>query len=132
MQDINADLSMFECVNLDGDIPKVPCVYFLFSDDELVYVGNTINLRRRVGVHDYFLNSNMYLGDKKIGVDTFNKIYYRQESDKDMRKKLEKQYYEDFEPKLNFSGLISHYCYRHQADVMRYRLNMGLEKRWNI
>ena len=62
------DFSMFEIANLKDEIPKASCIYFLFNDWEMVYIGITTNLKRRINVHDINLNSNTYVGDKKIDI----------------------------------------------------------------
>ena len=33
------------------DIPEYPGVYFIWSDDELLYIGSSENLRRRIAEH---------------------------------------------------------------------------------
>jgi len=123
---------MFECITLDDELPIIKCVYFLFNDDELVYIGQTKSLKQRMTYLNVFLNPNIYLGKKKISEDVFNKIYYRVEEDKAKRVELEKQYYEAYDPKLNFNGVFSPYMYLNQARHMEYRLKMGLEKRYNL
>jgi hypothetical protein len=136
IQDIDIDVndwSMFYTTQIGSYIPPVPCVYFLFRDIELVYVGQTKDLKQRIGHLDPFLNPNVYLGDKKISEDIFNRIYFRIESDKEMRKRLEKKYYDTFQPKLNFSGFLSNaFLYGSKADYMEFRMKMGLEKRYNL
>jgi excinuclease UvrABC nuclease subunit len=136
IQDIDIDVndwSMFSTIKLGEKIPKIPCVYFLFRDNELVYIGQTKDLFQRISHLEPMLNPNLYLGKKKISEDVFNKIFYRVEDDKEMRKRLEKKYYDTFQPKLNFSGLLSNaFLYGSKADYMKYRMNMGLEKRYNL
>ena len=126
------DWSMFDCLNICEDIPKIACVYFLFNDDELVYIGQTKNLRTRVMYHNSFLNPNIYVGSKKVSNDIFNKVFFKVEDDKSTRVKLEKEYYEAYDPKLNFNGVFSPYMYLNQARAMEYRLKMGLEKRYEL
>ena len=135
IKDINIDTSdwtTFHCIELGDDVPKVGCVYFLFCDDELVYIGNTKNIRTRSMYHNIFLNPNIYVGTKKVSKDVFNKIYYRLEDSLIRRRELEKAYYNAFKPKLNFEGVFSPYMYLNQARVMEYRLFMGLEKRYEV
>jgi len=135
IQDIDIDVTdwtMFNCVSLDEKIPKVPCVYILFNEDELVYVGNTKNLRTRLMYHNSYLNPNLYLGNKKITENLFNKAYYRIESNPIKRKEFEKKYYTAFEPKVNFYGLFSDYHYNFRGKMMNYRLAMGMEKRYEL
>ena len=129
-----ADWSMFESMDFDKkNLSSIACVYFLFNDDELVYVGSTKNLKQRANYHDVFLNSNTYLGKEQIGEDTFNKILYHQESDIVVRKELEKKYYEAFEPKCNFHGLYSPpNLYGDLGKYNEFMLKFGLEKRWNL
>ena len=133
-QDIDAiDWSMFECISLTDEQPKVPCVYLLMFDNELVYVGHTMNLKRRLYTHTNYMNSNSYLGNKKIGVDSFNKILYRIIETREERKQIEKKYTEAFEPKLCSCGLYSpSHPHKNRADYIRFRLNFGMEKRWNL
>jgi len=138
MQDTNVlDLSDYELIELTDDVrscvPNVKCVYFMFNDDELVYVGQTINLKNRIGVHSMNFNSNTFVGNKKIGEDSFNKILYKEIEDKITRKKLEKMYYEMFEPKLNFIGMQSTYAlHGTKGDYVRYHLFFGSEKRYEV
>jgi len=127
------DLRMFESIDINDDISKISCVYFLLYDNELVYVGQTINLRKRIQTHNRYFNSNLFLGDKKLGEDSFNKILYYLEVDKTRKKTLEKMYYEMFEPKLNFSGLITEFTkHGSRADYTKFQLKFGLEKRYEL
>jgi len=79
------------------------------------------------------MNSNTYEGNRMIGVDSFNKVLYRLESDRLERKRLEKEYYEMFEPKLNFSGMFAEFASRgNRVDHTKFGLIFGLEKRCNL
>jgi len=40
---------------LDDKIPKVPCIYFLMNDIELVYIGQTKSLKPRVANHEHMI-----------------------------------------------------------------------------
>lgn len=138
MQDTDVfNLSDYEIVtlakNVRSNIPDSKCIYFLLYDDELVYVGQTVNLKNRISVHDMNFNSNTYLGDKKIGVDSFNKVVFKEIDDLAIRKKLEKKFYEMFEPKLNFTGMQSIYAlHGTKGDYVRYHLFFGSEKRYDV
>ena len=46
-----------------------PCVYFLFNNDDLVYVGQTVNLLSRIGTH---INSAIYSEKAK----QFNRVFF--------------------------------------------------------
>ena len=92
---------------LGENIPKVSCVYFLFNDIELVYIGQTKNLRTRVMHHNNFLNPNITVGDKKFGIDMFDSFYYLRVEDQKERRRIEKFYYDKYDPKCNFCGLFT-------------------------
>ena len=100
------DWTMMEFNKLGDSIPKVPCVYFLFNDIELVYVGQTKNLNQRIQNHNCVINPNFYVGDKKIGDDIFNCVYHLRVDDAVERRKVEKMYYDMYEPKLNWNYYV--------------------------
>lgn len=84
----------FERLYLSNDIPEVSCIYFLLNGDELNYVGNTVNLKKRL------------IGHKKQKIRDYNEwfdsiLYLKVEDDK-YRKELERKYILDFEPKWNY------------------------------
>lgn len=84
---------------------KISCVYFLMNDDELVYIGQTKNLRHRLNNHKCNLRYNIKVGDKEYGDDFFNSVFYLPvEDDKQKRIELEDYYIANYQPKLN-----SHY-----------------------
>lgn len=131
---MNDDWTMFEFGKLDDkDIPSDPAVYILFHNDELVYVGQTKNLKQRIRNHNYILNSNNYIGNKKLDEDTFNCFFYVVIDNLAERRLLEKILYEAYEPKANFVGYYSNQLECGSlADYMKFRLEMGLEKRYEL
>ena len=97
----------FEVVKLKDNIPKVPCVYFLMNDIELCYIGQTVNLKKRIGQHDAFFNPNIYLGDKLVVPHSFDNIYYYVVKDKYKRRELEIELIYEYLPKWNYEGMYS-------------------------
>ena len=88
---------------LGDKIPKTPCVYFLFNDIELIYIGQTRNLKKRIDNHKHMLNPGVYLGDNKIVQDAFDRVYYLRVDDRTERRVIEKKYQTMYEPKLNWN-----------------------------
>lgn len=95
------DWSCFEFVDVSKDIPKVSCVYFLMNDDELVYIGQTNNLRYRIGQHMNNWNCSVLIGENKLFDDNFNGIFYLECDYKKLRIGYEDIFREDYWPKLN-------------------------------
>ncbi len=69
------DWTCFNFITLD-DVPKVSGVYLLMNDIELVYVGQSKNIRSRLGTHKSNWNNDIYLGDKPMFPDSFDSLYY--------------------------------------------------------
>ena len=95
------DWKHMEFVKLGSDIPEVSCIYFLMNDNELVYIGQTVNLKSRMQSHKANLNCTLFLGDKKLEEDTFDSIYYSIVDYKPERKTYEEMFRDDYWPKLN-------------------------------
>jgi excinuclease UvrABC nuclease subunit len=93
-----------EVCNLGDDLPEVPCVYFLMNDIELCYIGQTVNLKKRIPRQNVVFNSNIYLGDKLIIPNEFNMIYYFIVENIKERRKLETKLIHDYLPKWNYEG----------------------------
>lgn len=128
-----SDWSMFESIDFPNPMPVVPCVYFLMFDNELVYIGQTNNLKRRIYVHDNNMNANTFEGNKRIGNDFFNKVLYRIVGERLTRKYIEKIYSDAFEPKLCSCGIYSHaFIHGKYSDYIKFRLKFGLEERYEL
>jgi len=94
------DWSCFEYCNLDG-VPHVAGVYFLMNDNELVYIGQSINIHNRVLSHKTNFNCTIFDGGKPIFPDMFNGLYFFECGYKPERKEYEKLFHDDYFPKLN-------------------------------
>lgn len=85
-------------------IPKerFPCIYFLFNDNELVYIGETLNLKPRIQQQIAKFNCPIYLGDSPLWEHNFNCLYYKEASSDSLeRKREEASFKEKYAPKLN-------------------------------
>jgi len=94
------DWTGFEYVSL-GSIPKIAGVYFLMNDCELVYIGQSNNIKRRIGTHHNNWNCTLFLGDEPLEENTFDGIYFFECDYKPERKEYETMFKEDYSPKLN-------------------------------
>lgn len=94
------DWTCFEFASLN-DLPKVSGVYFLMNGVELVYVGQSKNIRSRVGAHHNMWNCTLFAGDEPLEEDTFDSIYYLEVDYKPERKSYEYMFRDDYWPKLN-------------------------------
>jgi len=114
MCDMIDDWSEFEVhhVCFRKRFPNKPAIYFLcksngadgFIDDviEIVYVGKTKNLKKRIGCHDLSINEDAWLGNKFIGYQVFDCVFYKLLSnDANLRNNLEAKYIQEYYPKLN-------------------------------
>lgn len=119
----------FEQYLIQDDIPKVPCVYCLMNDIELCYVGQTTNLKNRIGQHISILNANIYLGDKLVVPNAFDSVYYFVVSDKNERRRLEARLIEEYYPKWNYEGMFSGLDYRSVHPDFRPNLNKPFNPR---
>jgi len=97
----------FEQRKLEDNLPEVPCVYFLMNNIELCYIGQTVNLKRRIGEHNFRLNPNLYVGDEPIERNLFDSVFYFIVVDEKERVKFESDLICDYEPKLNYCGLFT-------------------------
>lgn len=93
--------------------PSKPAIYFLcksngadgFVDNviELVYIGQTKNLKNRISDHNYKLNDDFWLGNQFIGSQIFDCIFYKiLSNDVNIRFNLEAKYIQEYHPKLNY------------------------------
>jgi len=103
------DWKCMDFVKLGSGMPEVPCVYFLMNGNELVYIGQTTNLKRRVFSHKRNWNCTLFLGDKKLGEDTFDSIYYLIVDYKKERMAYEDLFRYDYWPKLNGYNIEKEY-----------------------
>jgi len=102
----------FDKLRKEEKLPlDVSCIYFLFNDWELVYIGETKNLRYRIYHHYYNLqcvfpiNVSLYTDEyykpfNKVGYIPLNDLSYK------LRWYLEQSYIDEYEPKFNKERLI--------------------------
>jgi len=86
------------------EIPKerFPCIYFLFNDDELVYIGETLHLKPRIRKQIERFNCPIKVGDSKLWQDNFNSLSYKKASVDSLERKREERIFKDkYAPKLN-------------------------------
>ena len=100
------DWSDFEFTTFDN-IPKVQCIYFLMNDIELVYIGQTNNLRNRMYQHNANWNCTSYLGNEPMHDDMFDSAYYLICEYKPERREYEDMFRSDYWPKLNGNDWVS-------------------------
>jgi excinuclease UvrABC nuclease subunit len=81
-------------------IPKKPGIYFLCLNIELIYIGETNNLRTRIENHNSTKNLHKNVDDPSYST-LFNRILYCIIKKQEKRKKLERLLIEAFQPKLN-------------------------------
>ena len=82
-------------------IPKIACVYLLFDDWCLEYIGQTSNLKNRIVNHKTMKHSVLAHGSKR-----FNKVIYFPCKNKKQRIKIEDDLIFEYEPMYNhFSPL---------------------------
>jgi len=90
------DLSEMNCVAVDSEIPVCPCVYLLFNGDELIYIGQTSNLKTRVQNH---INKN-------ISGKIFDRVFFLVAPEEEDRLLIEKKLIDFYRPKYNgYTGL---------------------------
>jgi excinuclease UvrABC nuclease subunit len=77
------------------------CIYFLFNDIELVYIGMTSNLKKRIQSHINNLNSTIIVGKERLTPIEFDNVYYLLEEKYKKLIKLELIYQRKYRPKLN-------------------------------
>ncbi len=84
----------FESINISDQIPKIPCVYLLMNDIELIYVGNTCNLRFRLSQHKRKIREYE---------EIFDSVLFIPIEDTKKRSKLERMFISEFDPKWNYN-----------------------------
>lgn len=94
------DWTSFEFCDLKN-IPSVASIYFLMNDDELVYIGQTKDLHKRVLLHKLKYNCNLSVNNTPLFPDMFNSVYFLECDYEPERKEYEKMFIEDYFPKLN-------------------------------
>ena len=77
-------------------LPDVPCVYLLFDNWCLEYIGETSNLKRRISNHKSLRYSIGMHSSKR-----YNKILYLPCKNKEERIEIEDDLIFDFEPMYN-------------------------------
>jgi excinuclease UvrABC nuclease subunit len=105
---VNSDWSHMDYCLLK-DAPKIAGVYFLMNGIELVYIGQSKNIRDRLSVHNSNWNCQLTLGNEKLEEDSFDSLYYFECDYKPERKEYEKMFIEDHTPKLNFDDWNRYY-----------------------
>jgi hypothetical protein len=100
------------------DAPEVQGIYFLMNENELVYIGQSNNIRRRMSLHNSNWNCNVTVGGKKLDVDSFDGIYYFECDYKPERKTYEAMYIDDYYPKFNSNDWVM-YINQVFADLVR-------------
>jgi hypothetical protein len=100
------------------DAPAIQGIYFLMNGDELVYIGQSNNIRRRLSSHNNNWNCTITVGGKKLYTDSFDGIYYFECDYKPERKTYEAMYIDDYYPKLNSNDWIL-YVDQVFADLIR-------------
>lgn len=79
---------------------RPPCVYFLISNNEVIYIGRTVNLSGRLIQHRNWFN--------------FDAVYLLYEFD--YQAKREWELIETFQPKYNVHGTGKYYKRRYNKD----------------
>ena len=103
-------------------------------DNELVYIGETKNLKGRTITHKRFFNCDVTVNDKKVDNDLFNSLYYFLVDDKkDKRLELERKFIDLYNPKcngLNLDGWNRSFIPNgiSFADMHLYYENLGISK----
>lgn len=99
------DWSKMVYVAPNKKVPEISCIYFLMNDIELVYIGQTKNLRSRMRSHNVNFRTNIEVGGKKTTQDLYDSVYYLSiVDDKKIREELEQEFILAFEPKLNWDA----------------------------
>ncbi len=97
------DWTGMEFCKIDN-IPKerFPCIYFLFNDNELVYIGETLHLKKRMSKQIEKFNCPIKIGDSLLWEDNFNSLAYKKApADSLERKREERIFIDKYAPKLN-------------------------------
>lgn len=101
------DWTRMKFKTLTDKIPKSSCVYFLFNDIELVYIGQTQNLKQRLQWNNSVINANWFIGNKPMDSFIFDSVYYLPVvNKKEERLRIEREYLEMYNPKCNWSGIF--------------------------
>lgn len=102
------DWACFNFVVLN-DAPKLPGVYFLMNNIELVYVGESKNIRSRLSSHKSNWNNDIFVGGKPMFPDSFDSLYYLECKYTPERKAYEEMFIDDYGPKLNGYDILRDY-----------------------
>lgn len=81
--------------------PDVPCVYLLFNDVELVYIGMTHSLRKRLYGHNITMNDTIVIGTERMHPLVFDSVYYVIVEKYRNLLKIENKYQRMYCPKFN-------------------------------
>lgn len=79
------------------------------NGDELVYVGQSKNIRQRLSGHNSNWNCQLYLGKEKLEEDSFDSLYYFECAYKPEMKAYEEMFIEDYGPKFNSNDWSVYY-----------------------
>lgn len=118
------DWSQFEYFAIDEGLPKVPCVYFLMNDDELVYIGQTKDLKQRTNQHDHEWNCDLFFGEVPVYHNEFDSGYYLIVEYEKERLEYESMFRSDYWPKLNAVAPLRN----HELKIWGEVLNREREK----
>ena len=91
------------------EAPIVSGIYFLMNDVELVYIGQSKNIRSRLSEHKSNFNNDMFLGDAPMYPDSFDSLYFIECDYKPERKDYESMFIDDYQPKLNGYDILRDY-----------------------
>ena len=74
-------------------LPSCPAIYFVLADDNILYIGQTVNLTQRWAVH----HTRNYLQSLSSNV----RVAWLECQDKKLLRKVEAALIDQFEPELN-------------------------------
>lgn len=88
-------MNLVEIVDIKN-IPPIPSVYFIFDKNNIVYIGQSKNLNKRISTHNIFTKINKY--------DVC--IKYFECNSKKHRLKIEAEYIKKYKPIYNINHLF--------------------------
>jgi excinuclease UvrABC nuclease subunit len=86
---LDTDLNSLKSVN----VKPLRGIYFLYDNDELVYIGQSISIQRRVWQH--------FHGDSRIEQKSFNKYKFIEINEDESLDKIELLFILEYNPKYN-------------------------------
>lgn len=94
-------------IDIKKDKNKLACVYLLFKNKEVIYVGSTLNLAQRMAGNKYFLDCDWFM------------IYEVENEDEKKLRKIEEIFINAIKPKLNKSMKTQLYKFNFEAWAAR-------------